>query len=235
LFLTPDPYLLDGGNLNPRDYAYNPLRQIDPTGLSTFTVGPAGGDADHHPVPNPNQPGEVPAPGHAPGDTLTTGASSVNELSRPGPWAVGASGANGNSTPGFVPCPSNKLDNGQFDRGTSLVAAVDAAGNAYGCHTCGAKESGWPDNSDGTGHWTADHIPPRETYRGDRCATEAGNYPPNRNASRSAPSDGSVRLYPQCQRCSRAQSNAVRHGASQDSAGRARALMAEQSGLPMPP
>jgi len=32
---------------------------------------------------------------------------------------------------------------------------VNALGKAYGCHSCGVKISGWPNN-----HWTPDHQPP---------------------------------------------------------------------------
>lgn len=62
---------------------------------------------------------------------------------------------------------------------------VNTLGNTYGCHTCGTRDSGWPD-----GHWTPDHQPPLSLsgslawYKG--------------------------KLYPQCKVCSSKQGGALR-------------------------
>jgi len=242
LFVTADPAILVG-NLNPRDYAGNPLREIDPCGL--VTTGPAGGDAQHYPVPVANAPGEVPPRTTAPGQTIPGNASGAPAVSGPGAWAVGASGANGNPTPGYANCPvgaggfapktSGALDAGAgFGRDNdpkSPQGIVNAAGAAYGCHGCGAKDSGYT-NPD---HWTCDHQPPRSAFSGQGApnsgiAARGGAGPQARHESRNA---GAVRLYPHCKNCSNNQRNALAaasSGGGTAAASRALPLMREQAG-----
>jgi hypothetical protein len=143
--------------------------------------------------------------------TLDGTAASAPALGGPGAWAVGQSGANGRTTPGFANCPANALDQGAGFGGDNNPASpqgiVNAAGAAYGCHTCGSKESGYPNPN----HWTCDHQPPRSAFSGKGspnggAAARAGAGPRARHESR-AP--GAVRLYPHCSRCSNAQKTAL--------------------------
>lgn len=168
LFVTPDPALLDG-SLNPRDYAPNPRKHIDPTGLRHPGV-------TNNPQPAAN--GHPTRPGHPGGVNGLT----ASYLSQPGHWATNGTQA----IPGHVPCPASHLHkSSNFPAATQN--AVNAAGNAYGCHSCGRRNSGYPD-----GHWTCDHQPPKSQYKG-------------RN-----PAAGSVRLYPHCKWCSRRQMRQIR-------------------------
>lgn len=247
VFVTPDPAVIQG-NPNPRDYAGNPLHEVDPTGLFTFTTGPAAGDADHHPEPAPNGPDDVGPRTTAPGQSIGRTAADAPALSGPGAWAVGSAGANGDSTPGFATCPPNLLDSeGPFGSETSATSPqgmVNRAGAAYGCHTCGSRNSGY--SSNGGNHWTCDHIPPRSSFSGSGspnggAAGRAGSGPRARHesgATGAAGTTGAVRLFPQCRRCSDAQRNALSaesRGTGTASSSRALSQMRQNAGTPDTP
>jgi RHS repeat-associated protein len=184
MFVSPDPLLLQG-NLNPRDYAPNPLMFIDPMGQTTGSPGGGAGG------------GCPPFVGTQP----STG----------GPWPNAVPpGKNFNpgtqAEPGYVDCPPSLLNATKFDEaaanagkpggppaGTTVQDQVDAAGAKYGCHSCGSMSGDGPGGKPG-GHFTADHQPPATSYnngvpRGTKLPTSA------------QPPPGSVRLLPQCKKC----------------------------------
>ena len=206
LFVTADPAILEG-NLNPRDYATNPLREMDPCGL--VTTGPAGGDGTHYPVPTPNPGDDVPPRTTSPTQTIPTNRTGAPAMSGPGAWAVGSTGANGNTTRGYADCPPGAFDRaagfGSPNNPASAQSIVNRAGAAYGCHGCGSMSSGNPTNPN---HWTCDHQPPRSSYSGAPqtssdpprgIAGRGGAGPRSRHESRNP---GAVRLYPHCSTCS---------------------------------
>jgi hypothetical protein len=112
-------------------------------------------------------------------------------MSKPGDWAKPGDA----SPPGYAPCPAthSALNGTGYEK---AQAAVNEAGNAYGCHGCGKKKSGNPKGDD---HWTCDHQPPKATY-------SKKNAPAN-NAVANSPSNAVggnstvVRLYPHCWEC----------------------------------
>lgn len=189
-FVTTDPLFLNGST-NPREYALNPLTQADPSGLSSYA-----------PTSNPLPPD---SPQAAPAQITNTQASAAY-LAGPGAWAT--AGAPG-GPPGYADCPINGADGrAALDRRSfgSAQGVVDAAGTAYGCHSCGAKKSGYPDNADGTQHWTCDHQPAVCTY--SDTGTK-GRRPGGTVATATSNTPGAVRLYPHCKKCSNSQRNAL--------------------------
>jgi RHS repeat-associated protein len=119
----------------------------------------------------------------------------ATECAKPGKYATdGTSGV-----PGYAPCPQNALNKGSnFGKDNAPASAqgiVNRAGNAYGCHGCGTKISGYGEK-DEVQHWTCDHQPPRCTYS-DKTATKSGD-----SSAKAAASPSNVRLYPHCKNCS---------------------------------
>ncbi len=182
LFVSPDPALLDG-TLNPRDYAPNPLRYVDPTGLTQQHPGPTSND-------------QWPANGHArrPGvpDKSDFGPNG-DYLLGPGHWATegAVDERTGKFVPGYATVKSTdanailQTEGGRSKKWPKSVQdAVDAAGKKFGCHSCGKKSPGKQ------AHFTPDHQPLASQVK----AT------PNEQV-------GELRLYPHCRNCSNAQKN----------------------------
>lgn len=192
LFVTSDPWLLEGSE-NPRDYAENPLRWCDPTGLMPRHpgVGTGAGNSRYHPSP-PNAVTNRPA---------GVGGLTGPYLAGPGHWAMPGNA----NPPGYAACPPGALDRQDGSAfGSGQIGSpqhfVDAAGAAYGCHSCGRKNSGYGnDPKTGLQHWTCDHQPPKNLY-GPGAA---------RSTHRQSRQPGAVRLYPHCKWCARKQGGFV--------------------------
>jgi RHS repeat-associated protein len=174
LYVSPDPILLEG-TLNPRDYATNPLKFIDPLGLS--------GTAGTNPASPPH--------GHPPRPAAPTGSNNnydANYLARPGYNATNGTPA----VPGFAVAPaSNPMTRsfGSPNDPTSMRSIVDAAGDAYGCHSCGRTREQVTKEDKAFNHWIPDHQPPVSCMK--QHQKQKGALPP-----------GECRLYPHCPRCS---------------------------------
>ncbi len=210
VYVSPDPLLL-GGTLNPRDYASNPRFFIDPMGemARTPTTNPSPGSPGGAPGNHPGRPG-------APADSA---AMDQDYQTNPGHWAT-----NGHpgGPPGFINCPQAALTaSGSWDTrpGEPIAGAgpmsirdqIDAAGGAYGCHSCGTRNPNGPSATSTAGHWVPDHIPPVSTF--------AHGHPRNSALpAGSAPPAGSVRLYPQCRQCSNSQGGMMSHATASDRA-----------------
>jgi RHS repeat-associated protein len=189
-YVSTDPLFLDG-NVNPRDYAPNPHKFADPTGLLVVPGTPGQGNTMPLP-PDSNQP---------PPAQITNNAAGAPYLSAPGAWATQGTP----TTPGYANCPP-----GALNRGGNFGAAqttVDQAGAAYGCHSCGSRDSGYgpPDPATGLQHWTCDHQPPRSSYNSKTAASGTAGA----QAAAQSTTPGAVRLYPHCKSCSRAQGQAL--------------------------
>jgi RHS repeat-associated protein len=201
LYITPDPLLL-AGTLNPRDYSPNPLRYVDPMGLTS-----------DHPGPTSNPPS--PANGHAPTPGVPGQAdfgSTGNYTLQPGHWATeGGVGTNSQTgatgyAPGYAEAPG-KLQTQQGSWPKGVRDTVDAAGYTHGCHGCGSKDPGTK-----TGHFIPDHQPQVNQTKA---------------AGRENQSVASVRLYPHCKNCSTAQRDqAGNHARTNTDAQRAAAAQA---------
>ena len=170
VFVSPDPEYTHG-SLNPRDYAHNPMQAVDPTGLMPVVLS----NNTPHDANGQTRP-DVPS-----------AASEVN-LHQPGAWAT-----NGTSeTPGFV-VANDRSRTSMRGITAEQRRQVDAAGTAYGCHSCGRKpkeikksDPSW------NGHFIPDHQPPKSAVKASDKATKT-------------PPPGQVRLYPHCPQCSRTQ------------------------------
>lgn len=112
-------------------------------------------------------------------------ARTSTSLCRPGPNANHGTAA----IPGYIDAGSNAMDR-NFSRDTHR--AIDNAGFAYGCHSCGSKDPD-PEKTGRYKHFIPDHQPPISQSKA------------RMNAGGGAPPAGSVRLYPHCGRCSNAQ------------------------------
>ncbi|MBL9020549.1 MAG: RHS repeat-associated core domain-containing protein [Myxococcales bacterium] len=214
LYVTPDPWLLRG-TLAPRNYVDNPLVQIDPTGLMPheFGVGndsnSTGTGATHMPSPgvpgNPNRPGDV--------DSMDSGYMTGNgHWSRPDRPPPGTD----DEPAGFANCPEGALDRGSgFGSGEdSAQGIVDRAGDTYGCHSCGSRNSGWDTPGEAGGqHWTCDHVPPRSTYKPGTT-----NHTTSRGDSATSGESTAVRLYPHCRSCASRQGGLMSHMSTGDRA-----------------
>lgn len=168
---------------------------------NTSNSGPGG---THHRSPRGNPSGTA-----RPADV---DAMDAQYMSGEGHWARPDRPPPGTTSrpAGFADCPMGALDEGSGFGAAQAI--VDTAGDNYGCHGCGARESGWPRNADGSQHWTCDHQPPRTTYSastasrtGDSSSRTAAATPSTRTAGASA----TVRLYPHCMNCSRRQGGIV--------------------------
>lgn len=190
LYVSADPWLLDG-SVNPRDYVDNPNDYADPTGLMPHPgIGDGTGAGDFHASPT------SPAASH-PGTTCP-GSLTGNYLSGPGHWSNDAA-PGGTGVPGYAPCPTTALSRGSGFG--SAQGIVDTAGATYGCHSCGAENSGYSDPN----HWTCDHQPPRTTYSASTASRASDT------SASSRASSSTVRLYPHCKNCSRRQGGVLSH------------------------
>lgn len=198
-YVLPDRVGLDGG-LNFRDYVTNPTTYVDPMGLAARPSGTAGAPVGNYPTGWGNRPNKP------------TGASSMTPgyMTTPGHWAT--EGTDG--VPGSIVCSDAELKAaghgggaGQFSADTTK--AIDAAGDKYGCHTCGTKNPLGPDAGetdddikkakDSGAHFVPDHIPPAALH------TPRGK---DKRHEIDVPKGG-VRLFPQCRQCSNQQKNDV--------------------------
>ncbi len=116
---------------------------------------------------------------------VPTGTTPQTFLSSPGPHAGSPTG----TPPGCIPCPSQMYVRGGRPNSTQQ-GQIDAAGAAYGCHSCGATSPGTS-----SGHWVGDHQPPLSTF-----------------GPGGAPA-GAMQLYPHCINCSRMQGGLLSHHA----------------------
>jgi RHS repeat-associated protein len=200
MYVSPDPLLL-GGTLNPRDYAGNPMFFSDPMGQAAKVPRKPSNN------PSPGQPGGAPAnhPDRPTTKPADTNAMNGAYMSQPGHWAT--NGEPG-GPPGSIKCPVKSMNQskgwgksaGDPDHGPgSIRKQIDAAGRKYGCHSCGSKNPNGPGSKKRSGHFTPDHVPPASSYNKgqsrDKAALPAGT----------GPAHGSVRLYPQCKKCSNSQ------------------------------
>jgi RHS repeat-associated protein len=203
MFVSTDPLLLEG-NLNPRDYAPNPLMFIDPMGeMST-----AGGGQTGQPMS---------------GDKPSTGDTWPPAVP-PGPYATPGTAAQ----PGYVPCPtvdpttgkgSGLLNATSFDqqkyanaKGQTVQQQIDAAGKKWGCHTCGSRSGDGNFGKPG-GHFVADHQPPATTYNGSK---ERGQQLSPAGKAKAVAANTVLR--PQCTKCSDKQGGAMSHMTDKDNA-----------------
>ncbi len=216
LYVTTDPMLMEG-TFNPRDYSVNPLVYWDPLGLAPHPGPGSGQDTDdYHPSPAAN-PSGVARPSSV--DDMNS-----HYMSGPGHWArpdIPPPGSERRPA-GYAECPDDALHSGSgFGSGSgSVQAIVDRAGDAYGCHGCGARDSGWGEGEDGHQHWTCDHVPPRTTF-GSTTANRTGNH-----ANHNAASSSNVRLYPHCMSCSQRQGGLMSHMPDASRLSRGSALLA---------
>jgi len=209
MFVSPDPLLLQG-NLNPRDYAPNPLMFIDPMGETTGS--PTGGG------------GGCPPFGSIPGNTQPSTGKPWPDAVPPGPNFNPGTAA----TPGYVNCPPGLLNATAFGQkkfadpttGLTVQKQIDNAGAAYGCHTCKTKNGNGEGADPSSSHFTADHQPPAGTYNNGQ---DRGSKP---LPAGSQPSPGSVRLLPQCRKCSNSQGGTMSHMSDSDKAELAKQVMA---------
>lgn len=174
MYVSRDPLELEG-TLNPRDYVRDPYLWVDPLGLAM--AQPPGGRATAgrgHP-PRPRRPNP---------STMSTDDTHTY-LTAPGYNATNGTEA----VPGYVVADDTERTGRGFRAGTT--ATVDAAGDAYGCHSCGRSRA-QVEAADGSfGHWRKDHQPPlSHVAAGDAVR---GN------------TSGVVRIYPHCPRCSNTQ------------------------------
>ncbi len=206
-YTSPDPLLLRG-TLNPHDYVSNPRFLTDPMGQAPRrpTSRPSPGSPGGPPGNHPDRP---PRPG-------STAAMDGDYMAGPGHWATNGDPA---GPPGWINCPQRALTaDGDWDNQPGDPAAgpgsirdqIDAAGDEYGCHSCGTMNPGGPDAPvDPNQHWVPDHVPPVSTYSN---GTPRGNL----MDPRSSPRPGSVRLYPQCKQCSNSQGGLASHETDAD-------------------
>ncbi len=183
VFLSPDPLLLEGSD-DLREYSSNSFSYADPRGLSNNVHTGQFNRAQPPPYGHPNRP---PAP-------QSTSDLTTRYLSAPGHWATNGGNTAANP-PGFAVANGRfRTDSSSFSDGSPEAAAirntVDAAGNRYGCHSCGASSPGTSN-----GHWIPDHQPPASQVRA---------------ADRAGAPVGQVRLYPHCQNCSDTQRDRLR-------------------------
>jgi RHS repeat-associated protein len=177
LFVSRDPIELDG-TLNPRDYAPNPRRFIDPMGLAIAT---------------PTNPAQDPH-GHPPRPAMPDAANPMNEdqtnhyLTAPGYNATNGTDA----VPGYVVADSTERNSGNFRASTR--ATINTAGDTYGCHSCGRSRQEVTADDGKFGCWRKDHQPPQSHI-------EAAD----RVRARQGLPEGTVRIYPHCPRCSNTQ------------------------------
>jgi hypothetical protein len=111
---------------------------------------------------------------------------------QPGAWATEGTP----QVPGYVAAEGESRTS-MKGIGRSIRAQVDAAGEAYGCHSCGRKsaEIRADEAANGrnwNGHFIPDHQPPKSAVK----AADKANR---------SPIPGEVRLYPHCPRCARTQ------------------------------
>ncbi len=130
-YVTADPLFLEG-TANPRDYAPNPLKWIDPLGLT--------------PTPTP-------------GTTFPANSAVDPDLQKlvvPGPNAQPGNG----SPPGFAVATGKAKTTTAFT--AAQKATVQAAGNAHGCHSCGRTKAQYKkDTGKSFKTWRRDHQPPK--------------------------------------------------------------------------
>ncbi len=136
-------------------------------------------------APNPLNPlnGIDPTGWHSPPTAAST-------MAQPGPHA-GPHPGPGVAQPGCVPCPPNMFRRrGRPNAATQ--AAIDNAGAAHGCHSCGASSPGTA-----SGHWIGDHQPPLSTF-----------------GPGGPPAGANIWLYPHCAGCSPRQGGFMSHHAT---------------------
>jgi RHS repeat-associated protein len=222
VYVSTDPFLL-GGTWNPRDYVSNPFAYCDPLGAMAYPVGTGKSSKTHHPSP-PDAKGSPPATSD---DISPTGV---------GHWGTEGTkkDKSGNTIPGYAKCPNEALDHSSGKFGdpkdpTSAQAIVDKAGKNYGCHSCGARESGFKDPN----HWCCDHVPPKSTYDKDGKQTK-GNRKESHQSTDGKNSDA-VRLYPHCKNCKNRQGGTMSHMSDADKAAAGKTAMAANKPPPPPP
>jgi len=186
VYVSTDPWLLEG-TWNPRDYVPNPFSYCDPLGAMGYKVGDGTDTKTHQPSP-PGKKGKPPAKSD---DIDPTGV---------GHWGTNGhkKDDDGKKIPGYAKCPKDAIHEGSGKFGgekdpKSAQGIVNKAGKTYGCHTCGAKKSGFKDPN----HWCCDHVPPRSTYSEKNHGKTAAKKATSKN----------VRLYPHCKNCMNNQRN----------------------------
>jgi RHS repeat-associated protein len=198
-YVLADRIGLDGG-LNFRDYVSNPTAYIDPMGYAARPSSVAGDPVGNYPTGWGDRPDRP-----ASSDDMTPGY-----MTTPGHFAT--EGVNG--VPGSIVCSDRELKaaghgGGENNFSKSTTEAIDAAGDAYGCHSCGTKNPLGPDAGetekdiqdakDSGAHFVPDHIPPAAIH------TPRGK---DKRHEIDVPKGG-VRLFPQCRQCSNQQKNDV--------------------------
>jgi RHS repeat-associated protein len=113
----------------------------------------------------------------------------ATNLAQPGPHA-GPHPGPGVAQPGCVPCPPNMFRR-RGRPNAAVQQAIDNAGAAHGCHSCGASSPGTA-----SGHWIGDHQPPLSTF-----------------GPGGPPAGANIWLYPHCAGCSPRQGGFMSHHA----------------------
>jgi RHS repeat-associated protein len=122
---------------------------------------------------------------------VPAGMTPAAYIGRPGTNARPASAG----PPGSIPCPPHmRVRSGRPH--VAHQAGIDAAGDQYGCHSCGATHPGTTAGAGGRAHWVGDHQPPLSTMTPAQAAT------------------ANIRLYPHCINCARSQGGSMSHHAT---------------------
>ncbi len=199
LYVSPDPRFLDG-TFNPRDYAPNPHEFEDPLGLAKKKKNP----------PQLTNSNNLPADSSWDGKPASVDDVSLHE---PGPWATNGT----DKKPGFVTA-TGKARTSMKGISKADRDAVDAAGRAYGCHSCGrTPKEIKAANPQWKGHFIPDHQPPKSAVKAaDKKARKEGK----------KQADGQVHLYPHCPNCASKQGGQC---SAQSKASKGRSKSAQQA------
>ncbi|MGE3669492.1 MAG: RHS repeat-associated core domain-containing protein, partial [Polyangiaceae bacterium] len=177
MYASRDPRELDG-TLNPRDYVRDPYRWVDPTGLAMSQTSSRRRSAAHGHPARPDRPDP----------SSMTSDETHAYLTGPGYNATNGTEA----VPGYVVADATERTGRGFR--SSTTDTIDAAGDRYGCHSCGRNREEVEAEDGEFGHWRKDHQPPLSHVRaGDRERRRRGE------------PVGTVRIYPHCPRCSNTQ------------------------------
>ncbi|MBX3185317.1 MAG: RHS repeat-associated core domain-containing protein [Polyangiaceae bacterium] len=199
MYISRDPLELDG-TWNPRDYVRDPYRYIDPLGLAMTMSSNNPQDGHGHPD-RPDRPGP---------SLLADNDEVSRYLTQPGYNATNGTEA----VPGYVVADAQERTGRGFR--SSTTTTIDAAGDAYGCHSCGRKRKEIEKQDGKFGHWRKDHQPPLSHV--DAADEHNGH------------SNGVVRIYPHCPRCSSTQGGLLSSRRPTDAdAARAAAIMAPRA------